>query len=332
MKTVTLLTGTTLWLLFAAWGAGALWFRWPAAKPLVVLMWALSAVCVVVWCWRGHWAPSLLAALVLGAMLLFWWQSIRPSNNRRWADDVARQLVPTVDGDQVTLDNVRDFRWRTPDDYDVRWETRHYDLSQLRSVDTVLSYWMGPAIAHTLVSFGFADGRYLTFSIEIRKERGESFSAIGGFFKQFEATLVAADERDIVRVRTNVRGEDDYLYRVQMPPEAMRSLFLAYLAKAERLRSHPRWYNTATANCTTIVFQMMRHIVHGLPLDPRLLLSGYLPEYLARVGALTPGYDVATLRRDGRITERARDAGDAADFSQLIRAGVPGIDPSLPAR
>src|SRR5690606_3584994 len=130
--------------------------------------------------------------------------------------------------------NVRNFHWRGQDDYDVRWERREYDLSQLRSVDLILSYWMGPAIAHTLVSFGFADGRQLVFSLEIRKERGESFSALGGFFRRFEAVLVAADERDIVQVRTNVRGEDVYLYRLHgLSPQAMRELVHSYVARAQ---------------------------------------------------------------------------------------------------
>jgi hypothetical protein len=176
------------------------------------------------------------------------------------------------------------------------------------------------------VSFGFVDGRFLTFSVEIRKARGEAYSTLGGFFKKFELNLIAADERDIVRLRSNVRGEDVYLYRIALPSAAMRSLFLAYLAEADTLRRTPAWYNTATANCTTMVFEMMRHIVSGLPLDYRLLLSGYLPEYLHEVGGLTPGYTVEQLRSAGRINERAHAADQAADFSQRIRAGVPGIE------
>src|SRR3546814_1113198 len=106
----------------------------------------------------------------------------------------------------------------------------------------LLSYWMGPLIAHTLVSFGFRDGRHLAFSIEIRKERGEAYSALGGFFRKFETSLIAADERDIVRLRSNVRREDVDLYRVALSPSAIRSLFLAYLTEAESLRRRPRWY------------------------------------------------------------------------------------------
>ena len=182
-----------------------------------------------------------------------------------------------------------------------------------------MSYWMGPAIAHTLVSFGFADGRYLTFSIEIRKERGESFDGLAGFFKKYETVLIAADERDILRVRTNARGEDMWLYRLKMSPGTMRSLFMAYLKEGDELKRTPRFYNTLTANCTTIVFEMARHISPGLPLDWRLLASGYLDRYLYDIGALAGQGDFETLRRQAHITTKARAADKAEDYSNRIR-------------
>jgi hypothetical protein len=244
-----------------------------------------------------------------------------------WADDVSRQLHSRVDGSIVTLDNVRNFEWRSDTDYTQRWETRQYDLDRLRTVDVSLSYWTGPAIAHTLVSFGFDDGRFLTFSIEIRKERGESFSSVGGFFKQFETSLIAADEHDILRVRTNVRGEDVYMYRVSLPQPEIRSLFLAYLGEGAALVREPSFYNTLTANCTTIVYALAKRIVPGLPMDWRLLASGYLPDYLFDVGGLAPGYSMEALRAAGRITERAipTDKTPGVDFSRAIRQGLPGV-------
>jgi len=220
---------------------------------------------------------------------------------------------------------VRDFTWRSETDYDARWVRREYDLDQLRSADLVLSYWMGPAIAHTLVSFGFDDGRHLVFSLEIRKERGESFSALGGFFRRFEMTLVASEETDILRTRTNARGEDVYLYRLHgLDRSQLKALFAAYLDEARQLDAAPAFYNTATSNCTTIVFDLARHIAPGLPLDYRLLLSGYLAEYAQDVGALAPGVPYAELQAKGRITERALQMAPGENFSAVIRRGIPG--------
>ncbi|MEN9544145.1 MAG: hypothetical protein RLZZ598_978 [Pseudomonadota bacterium] len=194
-----------------------------------------------------------------------------------------------------------------------------------------LSYWGIPAIAHVMMSFGFDDGRDLTFSVEIRREQGESFSTVGGFFKQFELSLIAAEERDVLGVRTNQRGEDVYLYRLQMPRASISSLFIEYVDKANGLTGEPRWYNTVTANCSTLVFEMVRRLTPGLPLDIRLLLAGLLHEYVYGLGALEPGYSLDQLRAGGRITQRAQQAADGADFSAAIRRGMPGAEPT-PAR
>ncbi len=167
----------------------------------------------------------LSAAFAVGfGGLIVWWRRLRASNDRVWADDVAQITHGTVAGNCVTLENVRNFAWRTQTDYTERWETRRYDLERLNSVDMIMSYWSRRSIAHMLVSFGFDDGERVAFSVEVRRERHEGYSEIGGFFKDFELSIIAADERDVVRLRTNVRGEDTYLYRVRMPVTAMRSL------------------------------------------------------------------------------------------------------------
>lgn len=306
--------------ILSLWGGLALWFQLPALRLLAVLVWGAGAVVTLVLWWRRRDARMALPWLAAMVALMAWWSTLQPTHNRVWADDVSRMVSGRAQGSVVTLDQVRNFDWRSDTDYTQRWEARSYDLDRLRSVDVAMSYWMGPAIAHTLVSFGFDDGRYLTFSIEIRKERGESFDAVKGFFKGYETVLIAADERDILRVRTNVRDEDMYLYRLKISPEAMRSLFLAYLDEGAKLKREPRFYNTLTANCTTIIFEMARRIDPGLPLDWRLLASGYLDRYLFDIGALAGGRDFEALRRKAHVTERARAADKAGDFSARIRA------------
>lgn len=319
-----------LCLCMGIWGGFALWFQFPGnvvAKVVAILVWCVPSI----WAVRAGFGPkrrwhSLAVFGAVFALMLVWWATISPRQDRQWADDVAQPLHARIEGNRLLIDNVRDFRWRSKTDYDVRWERREYDLSQVQSVDMILSYWMGPAIAHTLVSFGFADGRQLVLSLEIRKEKDESFSALGGFFRKFEAVLVASDERDIVRVRSNVRGEDVYLYRLHgLSPDDMRGLLEVYVERAQQLEQTPRFYNTLTSNCTTVVFELVRHIVPVLPMDYRLLLSGYLGEYAADVGGLTPGVDYARLQQRGYINPRAQAVGDVADFSSRIRQGVPGI-------
>lgn len=318
-------------LLSGIWAALALWFQslrlHPVLHWLLPCAWLLFTMLALAFYWhslQSHRAPMIY--LLAFAVLMVWWVGLAPSRHRAWADDVARALHAEVNGDVVTLHNVRNFSWRSETDYDARWEDRQYDLRRLTSTDMALSYWMGPAIAHTLVSFGFDDGRYLTFSIEIRKEREEAFSAIGGMFKQFELSLVAADESDILRVRTNIRGEDVYLYRVDLAERDRRALFLAYVAQANELAGAPRFYSTFTANCTVIVYQMVKRIISGLPLDYRLLASGCLPEYLHGIGGLaSDGEGIGVLRERGRITQRARAMPEGEDFSRYVRQGIPGM-------
>jgi len=315
--------------LLAVWGCFALWYQVPggrALKSLSLALWLVFTLAMLFALWQGRFALGMIGFAVVFAGLLIWWQHLMPSNDRIWADDVAQMTTGTVEGNRVTLHNVRNFDWRSDSDYTQRWETRSYDLERLDSVDMILSYWSGHAIAHVLISFGFDDGKQVVISVEIRPEKSEGFSEIGGFFKEFELSIIAADERDVIRVRTNVRGEDDYLYRIRLARSAMCSLFLAYVEQANSLVRTPRFYNTITVNCTTLVYHMVKHIVGYLPLDYRLLFSGYLPEYVYGVGGLDTRYMLKELRTFGRITERARRSDRSETFSADIRRGVPRIE------
>ncbi len=302
-----------------------------ALKSLSVVVWLLFSLAMLVALWQSRIALGILGFAVAFGGLILWWQRLPASNDRPWADDVAQLTSGRVEGSRVVLHNVRNFDWRTETDYTQRWETRSYDLDRLGSVDMIVSYWGSAAIAHVLISFGFDNGEQVVFSVEIRRERTERYSEIGGFFKEFELSVIAADERDVVRVRTNVRGEDDYLYRIRMPVSAMRSLFLAYVDQANTLVHTPRFYNTVSVNCTTLVYHMMNHILGHLPWDFRILFSGYLPQYVYKVGGLDTRYSLEALRAFGHITERAKKTDRSATFSADIRQGVPAIEPAKTA-
>jgi hypothetical protein len=330
LRIVATLLATVLIGLPAAWAALALWYQAPGGQVLrtvFVLIWIAFSLAMLVALWQGRAALSALMFAAALCVILVWWRQIEPTNDRSWPDDVARISTGTVEGSRVTLHNVRNFDWRSNEDFTQRWETRVYDLDQLNGVDMIMSYWNGPAIAHMLVSFGFDDGQHVAFSVEIRRDKHETYSELGGFFKRFELSIIAADERDVIRVRTNVRGEDDYLYRIRMPLSAMRSLFLGYIAQANGLVSTPRFYNTLTTNCTTLVYHMLKRIIGGLPLDYRVLLTGYLPAYVYKVGGLDPRHTLPELRAMGHITDRAKNSGASDSFSADIRRGIPVIDP-----
>ncbi len=328
LRISVMILATLIFGLLGVWGAVALWYQAPggnASKVLCILLWAAFSLAALIAFWQGRAWTASLAFIVAFAVLQAWWQRIRPSNDRIWADDVAQMTTGTVVGNRITLHNVRNFDWRTNSDYTQRWETREYDLDTLDSVDMIMSYWQGPAIAHMLISFGFDGGEHVVFSVEIRRQKSQKYSELGGFFKEFALSVIAADERDVIRVRTNVRGEDDYLYRLRMPLSAMRSLFIAYVDEANTLVHAPRFYNTVTVNCTTLVYHMMERIVGHLPMDYRVLFSGYLPGYVYQVGGLDSRYPLEELRTLGRITERARKADRSDRFSADIRRVIPAI-------
>ncbi len=315
-------------LLIGLWGTGALAFRLPGPEAVRYAgagIWAagvlVAAGLVLLPSGRRLWA--LFGFLTAFGLLIMWWGTIEPRADRDWAPDVARQTTATLQGSEVTLRDVRDFTWSSETSFTEHWATLTVDLEQIQSVDLFLSYWSSEAIAHTLVSFGFADGQRVVFSGEIRRERGESFSAIAGFFKQYELSLLAATEPDIVRLRTNARGEDVRLYPLAMKKPMMQALFMSYVGRMNDLADEPAWYDTIFANCTTVVFDMVRAILPrgSLPLDPRVLLSGLLPSYLQAQGALPADLSPEALRSGASISARAQALPEGADFSAGIRAG-----------
>ncbi|OYU39869.1 MAG: hypothetical protein CFE33_11010 [Pseudorhodobacter sp. PARRP1] len=264
---------------------------------------------------RLGWLGLAIAALAVAG----WYSTIHPRQDRDWAPDVAHGVTGTVAGDVVTLNNVRNFDWTSDLQGIPHWETRSYDLTKLETVDMITSTWGDPNIAHLIVSFGFQGGDHVAFSVEIRKEKGEVFSSIGGFFRQFELSLIAADEADIVKLRTNFRGEDVHLFPVKLNAEQRRALFLRYTGFGNELAAAPRFYNTVTANCASTVYGLVQVIKPDMPLDYRLLYSGQLPEYIDELGGLPGDTPMDQRRKQAAISAMAKTWTPGQDFSALIR-------------
>jgi Domain of unknown function (DUF4105) len=308
------------------WGALALAFCAPGPAMLrggLALGFVLASIALLVLVRPRR--LGLVTSAGLFAAILAWWLLIPPRNDRDWQRDLAALAWADVAGDAITVHNVRNIEYRSETDFDVRYEDRTVRLSDLHSLDLFLSYWGSPAIAHTILSFGFTDGRYLAISIEARKEKGEGYSAIRGFFKQYELIFVVADERDLIRLRTNFRGENVYLYRLRTEPAAVRTLFLRYLAEINRLRDHPEWYNALTHNCTTAIRGLASPMTTRAWGGWKLYLNGYMDGLAYEIGAVDRSLPFPELRARSSIDERARAAGGALDFSRRIRQGLPGI-------
>ena len=294
----------------------------PWRTPLAIVLGCILIVSFFRWRYRRWLRIATLAIFIFVGGL---WASLKPSNDRIWTSDVAQAPWGEVRGDEVAVHNVRNFTYRTDEDYDVTYEDRTVRLSELSEVDIIVSYWAGKAIAHIMVSFGFGDSRYLAVSIETRKEQGESYSAVKGFFRNYELAYVVADERDVVALRTTYRqpNEQVYVLRTQIALENGRKLFLDYIRSMNKLREHPRFYNTLTTNCTT---QVLRH-VWAFGSDARynwqILLSGYVPEYLYLNDTLMPGLTLEEIMNRSLVNARANASPLDDNFSKAIRQSVP---------
>ncbi|WP_105244261.1 DUF4105 domain-containing protein [Psychrobacter sp. Marseille-P5312] len=362
---------TTL-LLSAIWLLMAIWYQFGMRSPItwlttLVIIGILAALAKAAYATKRHWSkrlknrgnqPSNNSAVphkrvtvkwligLYGAVWfigLGWFFSIEAKQQRDWMAEVSQQVSYERDASNpniITLKNVRNFDWHTDTDATERWDTRTIDMSKLSGVDVTNSYWMGPLIAHTLVSFRFEDDRPLAFSFEIRKEAGESFSALAGFFRRYELSLIASEERDIIYTRSNARGEQVYLFPISnLQQHEVRSLFESYLTAADDLNAKPTWYNTLISNCTNIIFYMAR-IVSGerLPWDYRIWVSGWLPNYLYDVGMLdakpnsgAQNWSMDTWYERTHINPKVRGFDNLAgssvvnsrEFSKQIRQNIP---------
>jgi Domain of unknown function (DUF4105) len=311
---------TLIAVVAAIWATGAIYFDLPAPSVIrhgAAAVWLLGFV--IAWFWLPHRRWSRLIVGVVFLCILGWWLSIPPRQDRDWKPDVAVLPNAVIEGDQVTINHVRNFDWRNLTDFTTRYDTRSYNLSRLQGADLFIIYWGSPLIAHSIASFDFGDQGRICFSIETRPERGKAYSAVGGLYRQFELIYVAADERDAIRVRTNVHNDEEvYLYHLNLPLEEIRTRFLEYLRRMNQLHDRPEWYNAITSNCTTNI--RTQHVVaKPAPWDWRILVDGKGDELLYERGVLNRNLPFAELKRRAHINNRAKDADNAPDFSERIR-------------
>ncbi len=321
---VVILCLAVLWVI--VWGALALHFRMPGPEPL---RWAAIAVFVLfglatlryLFDWRRwRW---LAAFASLTAILLVWWNTLEPPADGDWALGVERQTTGVIEGDILTLTDIRDFDWQTATEATATWTNGTYDLSTIQTVDLFMSYWAGPAMAHLMVSFGFEDGRYLAWSGEVRREAESQFSPVADFFKEHSLVMLAAEERDVIGLRSNIKNETVYIFRLGATPEQARNMLEAYVVKADKLAEEPVFFNSVFTNCSYTVLQMVRAIGVTLPVDWRVLVNGYLPNYLHELGSVNTSVSLDELYSAGDITARALAEGLTPDYSAAIRDGVP---------
>ena len=309
-------------LVCATWAFGALYFDLPTLGAWAAILFVLVVLATVLFVRR----PLLKLAIVFGVfvVVVLWWFTLRPSNDRPWQPDVAETAWAEINGDVVTIHNVRNCEYRTEADFTPRWETRTVRLSQITGIDVAIDYWGSPWISHPIVSFQFADALPVCFSIETRKTTGQTYSALRGLYRQYSLIYIVADERDSIRVRTNYRrGEDVYLYHALVSQAQARERFLEYLNSINKLRDHPRWYNAVTSNCTTSI-RAQRSVNKRAPWDWRMLFNGKMDEMLYEDHVIaTGGLPFAELKQRSLINKRANAADKDQDFSRLIREERP---------
>ena len=305
------------------WGVGALYYdagqqtRWGLFWGALWLLSTILLFSLVTPFW-------LATALFAGAfaILLAWWFSQKPSHDRDWDPNFSRLPRMRVEGDAVTVTNVRNTRYRSLEDYDLRHETRTYALSELKAVDVLVLFWGSPYICHPMAIFDFGNDQHLCISIEVRYRKNDHYGVLQGLYRQNELIYLVSDERDAIWRRTkHAEGQDFYLYRLQKDPGFVRQLFDGYMESINRIFEQPKWYHTLTSNCTTsIYFQRKGQI----PWDWRMLFNGSFEKMLYDWGRLEQRLPFEELKKRSHINQAA-NASSAADFSQKIRHGRPGF-------
>jgi hypothetical protein len=317
-------TGLALWSTLAVYYSN-LPARWMRALASIVYLVALLSVLIRV----RPWWLNRLVRLAAFALVLVWFLLTPPSNDRDWQPDVSLLPWAEVDGQRVTIHNIRNCDYRSETDYTLKYYDKEFDVAKMRSVDLYVCCWGLPLVAHTMLSFGFEGGDYLCFSIEARKERGEGYSPVKAFFRQYELIYLIGDERDLVRLRTNYRGEKVYLYRLNKDLAVARQVFLEYMKQVNWHKERAEWYNVLTANCTTLLRGHARPYLKNPQFDWRILCNGRIDELAYQRKTLDQTLPFAELKARSLINDRAKAADKDPQFSRRIREQLPGMLTSL---
>jgi Domain of unknown function (DUF4105) len=314
--------------LFALWALAALWFdvriAWLRIPAIILFALSLPAIIVLV---RGRWR-RLGAWVVCTALVLFWWLSLKPSDTGNWQENVSRVAWAEIHGDQVILHNVRNCDYRSETEYSNCWSDRTLDLSKLYALDFFLTNWGITWASHPILSFQFSDGQRIAFSIEARYKVGQDYSVLRGFFRQYSLIVIPADERDVIRLRTNFRTdhEEVYLYRLQVGPNDARKMFLSYLNYLNKIKNDPIWYNTVTRNCTSTMDRQLASDVGRFQWSYQFLLNGKMDHLMYdRNRLVTDGLPFEELKEREHINTVAHAVGNLPDFSDRIRQGRVGF-------
>jgi hypothetical protein len=264
------------------------------------------------------------AAIACAAMLALALSAgcrITPSNDRDWAPQYSQVATADFRGNLVTIHNVRNCDYRTEDDFDAHFTDRTYDLSKLDSVDYILVPFADmPSVAHTFLSFGFKGQEYVAISVEVRHLRGENYTPVRDLFNQSEIAYVVGDERDLIRLRSNIRKDDVYLYRARTTPAQSQALFVDMLVRANKLAREPEFYNTLTNNCTTNIVTHVNHVVpQKISYGYQILFPGLSDRLAYDLGLIKGDGSFERTKAEARINRLAYIYRDSPDFSQRIR-------------
>ncbi len=325
-------------LVLVGWGTLALYYRVPQAFGINVAL-AVAFVALGAWSlWRSPRLRSLAVFAVAYFVLFAWWSSIEPRQDREWRPEVARVARAVVDGDHVRIENVRDFSYRSRNDFDERWTVREVDVSHITGVDFQLSFWaMGP-IGHTMLSFVFDNAPPLNVSIETRPEVGEGFDPLASLFKQFELVYVVGEERDIIRVRTAQRNEEVFMYHMRVSPAAAQRLFRVYVRRINELAARPEFYHLLSNSCTVNIVRYA-NVAGGTAdelaqrlheFDIRHLLNGWIDRYFYDQEMIDTSMSLSVLRVRSHVNDASNASPPDADYPARIRVGLPVPPPPAP--